>query len=174
MHRQIGRLMLIVAPLVLLAACGASPQQRTARLLDERMHTQLARQVAAGRAVVERLPDGVRVTVFDQSMFQNDARSLDDQSPDIRADVIEGLLDPSLMRVQVADTSTMPPQQRDLRVRNVEQYFVANGLGSILVPAEAAPAAGAPAGLAVTVGVQCPPAAGHSGYSDGKSHPVCE
>ena len=174
MNRRLGSLALILSPLVVLAACGASPQQRTTGLLDQRLHAQLARQVAAGRAAIDGVPDGVRVTVLDQSMFPNDAKSLDDQSPDIRADVIEGLLDPALMQVQVADTSTLPLAQRDLRVHNVDQYFVANGLGSVLVPGDATPTGAGPAGLVITIGVQCPPPSGRSGYSDGKSHPRCQ
>ena len=55
--------------------------------------------------------------------------------------MIEALLDPSLMRVAVADTSTLPADQRDTRIRNVEDYFTDNGLGFVLVPAEAAPPA---------------------------------
>ena len=93
-----------------LPARGPSPQQRTTELAHVRMQTQLASEIKAGRAVVQRLPDGARVTGrVDSSLFPNGPRALDDQVPDIRADVIEAFwLDPSLMRVAVADTSTLP------------------------------------------------------------------
>jgi hypothetical protein len=120
MNRHAGHLAVLLCPLLLIAACGPSAQQRTTRLLDDRLQTQLAHQIAAGRAVVQQLPDGARVTLLDSSLFPNGPRALDDQVPDIRADVIEGLLDPTLMRVQVADTSTLPADQRDTRVQNVK------------------------------------------------------
>ena len=104
------------------------------------MQAQLAPEIEAGRAVVQQLPGWGSGHAARFSLFPNGPKALDDQIPDIRADVIEGLLDPSLMRVQVADTSTLPADQRDTRVRNVEDYFTANGLGSVLVPAEAPPA----------------------------------
>jgi hypothetical protein len=171
MNRHAGRLAITL--MVLLTACGA-PQQRTTRLLNERLQTQLARQVAAGQVVVQQMPVGSRVTLLSPSLFPNDARSLDDQFPDVRADVIESLLDPSLMRVQFADTSAMPTAQRDLRVYNVEQYFAANGLGAVLVFGDAAATTTGPAGLVIDIGVQCPPPNHRAGYSDGKPHPVCE
>jgi hypothetical protein len=175
MNRHAGGLAVSLGPLLLaLACCGPSPQQRTTRLLDDRMQTQLASNIQAGRAVVQQLPDGTRVTLLDRSLFPNSPKALDDQVPDIRADVIEGLLDPSLMRVKIADTSTLPADQRDTRVRNVEGYFTVNGLESVLVPADTAPAAGGPPGLTITVSVQCPPPNHYAGYRDGTSRPVCE
>jgi hypothetical protein len=174
MKRHAGRLAIVLSPLVLLAACGPSPQQRTTRLLDDRLQVQLAPDIAAGRAALRKLPDGAQVTLLDSSLFPNDPKALDNQIPDIRADVIEGLLDPALMRVQVADTATLPADQRDMRVRNVEGYFTANGLGSVLVPAAAAPASGGPAGLTITIGVQCPPPDRRIGYGEGTSQPMCD
>ena len=107
MNRHAGGLAVSLGPLLLtLACCGPSPQQRTTRLLDDRMQTELASEIKAGRAVVQQLPDGARVTLLDRSLFPNGPKALDDQVPDIRADVIQALLDPSLMRVAVADTSS--------------------------------------------------------------------
>jgi hypothetical protein len=170
MHRHAG---LLCVPL-LLAACGPSPQQRTTSLLDRRLLTQLTPEIATGRAVLQPLPDGARVTLLAPGLFPNDAKTLDDQTVSARADLIEGLLDPSLMRVQVADNSALPPYQRDTRVRNVQQYFIDNGLGPVLAPSAAVPPGAGPAGLTLTISVQCPPPNGLTGYGDGKSHPVCE
>jgi hypothetical protein len=178
MNRHTAGLAVSLGPLLLIAACcGPSPQQRTTRLLDDRMRTQLASEIKAGRAAVQQLPDGARVTLLDQSLFPNGPKALDDQVPDVRADVIEGLLDPSLMRVAVADTSSLPADQRDTRIRNVEGYFTANGLESVLVPAGASPPAPGPSGppgLTITVAVQCPPSSHYIGYRDGTPMPVCE
>jgi hypothetical protein len=160
-------------PLILLTACG-SGQQRTAQLLDQRLQVTLGPEIAAGQATVQKVATGDRVTLLGSSSFPNGPRALDDQSLDIRADVIEALLDPRLMQVQVADSSTLPAVQRDVRVRNVEQYFTANGLGPVLVPADPAPASAGPAGLGITISVVCPGPDGFSGYRDGRARPVCE
>jgi hypothetical protein len=163
----------VLTPLILLAACGSGPSH-TARLLDQRLNASLAGDVAAGRATVQTLPDGDRVTLLGPSSFPDDTKTLDDQTPDVRANVIQGMLDPTLMRVQVADTSTLPAYQRDVRVRNVAQYFVANGLGPVLVPPgpDAAPVGAA--GLVLTIQLDCPRPNGSAGYGDGGSHPVCD
>jgi hypothetical protein len=162
----------VLIPLILLAACGSSGPQHTARLLDERLNTDLAPDVAAGRATVQTIDGGNRVTLLGLASFASDPRT-DGQDPDARANVIEALLDPSLMRVEVADTSTLPPYQRDTRVQNVQHYFVTNGLESVLVPSGPDVAAGA-SGLVLTIHVACPPPNGPTGYGDGRSHPVCD
>ena len=164
----------LLTSLFLLAACSSG--QHTTRLLNDRMQARLAPEIAAGRAVVQPLPDGTRVTLLDSSLFPNSAKALDNTYPDVRANVLEGLLDPSLMRVQVADTSTLPPYQQDTRIRNVEDYFTANLLGIVLVPGQPIPPGVAPAGLNITVSVQCPPRNSRTVYGDddGRSTPVCE
>ena len=173
MNLLAGRCAVVLTPLLLLAAC-VSGQQHTQRLLDQRLGDRLASEVSSGQAVVQKTPTGDRVILLGQSLFSNGARVLDDQNRDVRADVIEGLLDPRLMRVQVADTSTLPEAQRGARVRNVGDYFTANGLGSVMVPADAPPDPAAPAGLAITIDVVCPPSDGRTGYGDGTARPVCD
>lgn len=164
------RASIALLPAIFLAACG-SPQHRTARLLDQRLEARLAADVVAGSAVVQPLPDGVRVTLLSPASFANGPMALDDKKTDIRASVIEGLLDPRLMRIAVADTTTLPDEQRRIRVQNVETYFADFGLADTF---QAPPADTAPAGLTITVGVQCPKPDGRTGYGSGKSKPVCE
>ncbi len=188
MNRLMGRRAAHLIPLLLLAACG-SGQQHTQRVLDQRLTDRLASEVASGQAVVQKTATGNRVTLLGQSAFSNGPRALDDQNRDVRADVIEGLLDPRLMRVQVADSSSLPEAQRGARVRNVSDYFAANGLGSVVVPADAprdpaatdpaapsglAPPGLAPPGLALTIDVLCPPSDGRIGYGNGNARPVCD
>jgi hypothetical protein len=162
----------------------------------------LAKNVAAGQAVIEKLPGGDRVTLLGSSMYSNGTRALDDQSLDIRADVIEAMLDPALMQVQLADTSTLPDNQRNTRLRNVQNYFTDNGLGPVLLPAPTvmpetvAPGpvtsgpvtsgpvtpgpvtpgsvTQGPTGLAITINVVCPPPDGLIGYGSGARHPECD
>jgi hypothetical protein len=169
----------VLLPL-LLAACGPSGQQRTTQRLDDRLAELMAPDVAAGNAVLQPLPDGVRVTLLGSSLFPADERALDDQTRDVRAGVIEGLLDPRLMRVQVVDTSGLPAEQRDARVHNVTQYFIDYGLGSTLVPAAPravlppGPVGATPPGLTITISVQCPHPRDQAGYGDGTANPVCD
>jgi hypothetical protein len=162
----------VLIPLILLAACGSSGPQQTARLLDQRLNASLVKEVAAGRATVQTIDGGNRVTLLGLQSYATDPKT-DGQDPDARAELIEALLDPSLMQVQVADTSTLPPYQRDTRVQNVQHYFVTNGLESVLVPSGPDVAPGA-AGLVLTIHVACPPPNGSTGYGDGRSHPVCD
>jgi hypothetical protein len=169
------RFAVLLPLLLLLAACGSSDQRRTARLLNERLQTQLAPEIAANRAALQSLPDGARVTLLDPSLFPNGLDVLDNRASDSRASVIQGLLDPSLMRIQVADTSALPDDQRDARVRNVVQYFATNGLASALRPVDQPPgsAAVSPAGLAITISVACPHRGDGAGYGTGEAKPAC-
>jgi hypothetical protein len=169
MHRQA----IFLTPLLLLAACG-SGQQHSVRLLDRRLEARLAPEIAAGRAVVQSTDTGARVTLLDTTPFPTGPKALGDLDPDIRAEVIEGLLDPSLMRVQVSDTSALPPYQQEARVRKVQDYFTTNGLGQVLAPPGTPPQADGPAGLNITIDLQCPPPNGRTGYGDGRSLPVCD
>jgi hypothetical protein len=162
------RAIIAILPAIFLVACSSS-QHRTARLLDQRLEARLAADVVAGRAVVQQLPDGARVTLLSPASFPNGPMALDDSNPDIRASVIEGLLDPRLMRIAVADTTTLPDEQRQTRIRNIETYFADFGL------ADTAPGTGtAPAGLTITVGVQCPKPYGPTDYGSVKSGAVCD
>jgi hypothetical protein len=181
MNAQALRLAVLLCPPLLLAACGGpSGPQLTTQGLDDRLAADLAPDIAAGNAVLQPLPGGARVTLLGSSAFPADERALDDQHRDARVSVIEGLLDPSLMRVQLVDTSGLPDDLRDSRVRNLAQYFADFGLGSTLLPT--APrsvlppgSAGAtPPGLTITISVDCPHANDRSGHGDGGSHPVCD
>jgi hypothetical protein len=167
------RILILICPLLLLAACGPSDQHRTARLLDQRLQARLAPDIAAGNAVFQPLPDGARITLLSRSQFPNDVQALDDKTRDVRASVIEGLLDPELMRIDVADTSTLPNYQRDTRVQDVRQYFEAVGLGSTLQAMPPEPAAATPAGLTITIAVQCPQRHDGAGYRSGRAKPAC-
>jgi hypothetical protein len=171
-------LAVLLGPLLLVTACGSSGQNPTVQRLGERLQTQMAPDIAAQRATVQSLPDGARVTLLDPSLFPNNADTLDNRVSDPRANVVEGLLDPRLMRIQVADTSTLPEDQRDIRVGNVTEYLRGVGLGSSLQPPQAVPpgsVASVPAGLAVTITVQCPrQTSSWNGYGSGQAMPVCD
>jgi hypothetical protein len=174
------RLVVLLSPLFLVAACGGSGQHRTTRLLNERLYYQLAPNLAAGNAALQPLPDGARVTLLGPAAFQDNVAALTDKYPSARASVIEALLDPSLMRVQLGDTSALPADQKRERLQNVAQYFVDYRLGSILLPIappQATPAASAgtaPAGLTITISVVCPHRQSGAGYGNGQAAPTCD
>jgi hypothetical protein len=175
MNPHVRLLTALLPPLILVSACG-SGQERTTQLLNRRLQTQMAPDIAANRASVQPLPGGARVTLLGSSLFPNDTTTLDNQEVDPRAGVIEGLLDPDLMQVQVADTSTLPDRQRDTRVGNVVQYFTAYGLEATPRPADPpqpGSAAATPAGLAITISVVCPNRHDRAGYDSGARKPEC-
>ena len=162
---------LAISLLVLLGACGSSGQQNTARLLNDRLQTQMASDIAGNRAIVQSVPGGSRVVLLETSMFPTDADALDGRRYDVRANLVGALLDPELMRIQVADTAALSARQREARVRNTVQFLVDYGLGSTLIAADATQ--GDPAGLAVTITVQCPGREDRSGYNNGLRTPGC-
>jgi hypothetical protein len=174
-----ARRLAVLLPL-LLAACGLSGQQRTTQHLNDRLAEGTAPDVAAGNMVLQPLPDGAQVTLLGSSLFPADERALSDQTRDVRTGVIQSLLDPRLMRVHVVDTSGLPAEQRDARVRNITQYFIAYGLESTLVSAAPqavlppGPVGATPLGLTITISVQCPHPRDQAGYGDDTANPVCD
>jgi hypothetical protein len=169
------RLAVVLPALLLLAACGpAREQQRTARLLNDRLDMRLSSDVAANRAFLCPAPDGAQVTLLDASPSPGGPAVSDPNDGSVRAGVIEALLDPSLMRISVADTSSLPPEQKAERIANLEDYFRAMALGDVLRPGDAAqPPAAGPPGLTLTISVACPHRRDGSGYGDGKRKPGC-
>jgi hypothetical protein len=173
MNSHAPRLAVVLAPLLLFAGCsGPSTTQR----LSDRLEADLAPDIAAGNAVLQPLPDGARVTIVGFSRYAPGRQSIaDDQQRDVRASVVEALLDPSLMRIQLADTSALPDAQRSARLRTLTRFLEAYELGSTLQPA-ALPQAlppDAPPGLSITIRVQCPSWNGPVG-DNGGSKPVCD
>lgn len=160
MPSTIVRLTGLIAPLLLLAACGNNGQSRTTELLNDRLHATLAPDIAAGQAALKPLPNGALVTLLGNSDFPDQVDSQTNRYREVRASVIQGLLDPSLVHIAVADTSGLPVEQRTTRVHNVTQYFKDNGLALSLVPDGQAPAvpagAAVPQGVTITLVLDCP------------------
>jgi hypothetical protein len=176
------RLAVILCPLLLVAAC-ASGQQHTTQLLGDRLQQHLSPDIAAGRAALQPLSDGARVTLVDPNLFQNGGNELNDNGRGILASVTEGLLDPSLLQISVDDTSpiTGPVGWQPTRAQAVNQFFTDYGLGGTLQPPpppEPMPVgavAPAPAGVAITISLQCGNRHQPPGYSgNGERIPVCD
>jgi hypothetical protein len=128
----------LLIPAVLVGACTSSSSDRTAQLLGRRLETSLAPDVAAGRASLEQLPNGARVTLADQSLFSGNGNGtkLTDAGRYTLASAIEGLLDPSITQVYVAGSPNGPIGLPDARTQAVTQYFTENGLGPVLRPSD--------------------------------------
>jgi hypothetical protein len=152
-------LVAFLGPMLLVAACSSSSgRDRTAQELGYRLQTQLVPDIAAGQAVLERLPDGTRVTLSEQALFPGGKAELDDKGRYVLASVIEGLVDPRLLRIEVEASPATPVSLQAAHVRAVTQYFKDYQLGPALqestipqgMPSEAMGAA-APQGLTITV-----------------------
>ena len=165
----------VFGPLILLAAC-ASDQQRSVDMLNCRLATTLKPEIDDNRVALQPLADGARVTLLDASKLPDDAGALDNRTRDPRASMIEGLLDPTLMKLTVADTGQAAEAERQKRVQSFVQYLEAYRLGPTLQGTEVMPSS-ATTGRADRVGghhqVDCPSRTSWPGYGQGQSDPSC-
>ena len=174
MPSQAHRLLVLLAPLLFLVACGPTREQATARLLNQRLQEQLGADVAANHVALEPLPAGAKVTFLDTSSTPGGLQASDPGIGSVRASTLEALLDPSLMRISVTDTSALPPEQKAERTSNLTQYIQSMQLGSTLQPAEPPEAQpSGPIGMRLTISVQCPNRNDGSGYDSGIRKPGC-
>jgi hypothetical protein len=181
----------LLTPLLLLAACGSTDhiawESHTARqthmvaqTLNQRMAMRLADDVAAHTAAVQPLLDGTQVTLIDTTPVPGGPATELPGEGSARASLVEAMLDPSLMRIELSDTSSLPDDQRAQRISDLADYFRRYGLGQTLVPptqhvvlrSDAVPQP--PPGLTVTIAVLCPPDRHDgSGYGSGAARPDC-
>jgi hypothetical protein len=126
-----GRLAVLLCPLLLVAACSSGdPAQR----LGERLQLRLAPDIASGNATLEQFPNGSRVTLTEQSLFSSGGTELDDKGRYVLASVIEGLLAPRILQIEVVEAPWSPAWMQGARVQNVKQFFEDYGLGTTLQP----------------------------------------
>src|SRR5690348_15917669 len=123
MPTRTGRSTLLLIPLLLAACVSDDGLRRTTGLLNDGLQATMAPDIATGAATLQPLSNGALVRLMRSSESANSTDAGADRRRDVRASVIQGMLDPSRMRVAVADTSTLPAYQREGRVRNVNQYF---------------------------------------------------
>jgi hypothetical protein len=133
MRFQTGRLVALFFPMLFVVACTSGNNSVTN--LGQRMQVLLAPDIAAGRVGLEQLPDGARVTLPEQSLFPPGRGELDDRGRFLLASVIQGLLDPGILRIDVAEPAPSPAYLQGPRAGAVRQFFVDYGLGSTLQPA---------------------------------------
>jgi hypothetical protein len=116
------RLAILLTPLLPVAACAPGPDH-VAEHLNERLQFQLAPQMTASQAALEEFPDGARVTLTDQSLFKPGSAELSDSGHYIIASVIEGLVNPSLLRIELAESPASSPYLRDQRLQTVTTFL---------------------------------------------------
>ena len=175
MNKSAIRTAAILGPLLALCAC-ASDQQRSVEMLNRRLEVPMAPEINENRVALQALPDGARVTLLDAAKVPDDEGALDNRERDPRASMVEGMLAPDIMRLSVADTGAATELQRKKRVDSFVQYLEAFRLGPTLQSAEVLPmntVTDGPAGLAVTIRVECPDRSRWPGYGQGQSLPSC-
>jgi hypothetical protein len=133
---QTGRLVIVLCPMLFVVACASSGNRSVANL-GQRMQILLGPDIAAGRVELDPLPDGARVTLPQQSLFPIGRSELDDNGRFLLASVIQGLLDPGILRIEIADAPGTPVGLQTAQARAVAQYFEDYGLGPTLQPAVA-------------------------------------
>jgi hypothetical protein len=144
---QSWRLGLLIAPLLLVAACCASSTQRSTQDLYDRMSVRLAPDITAGRATLQPLPSGVGVTLVGGALFTPGRSDLSEAGRDVMRGVIQALLDPRLLRIEV-ETSAASGTLQAARVRSVAQYIRQTNLGvpiQVSVPTQEEPHGTVPA-----------------------------
>lgn len=108
-------------PLVLGACASENPPSDLASRLD----WNLSNGITARQATVERLPDGARVTFPETALFPGAGSGLSPQGEYRVVSVVESLLAPAIMQVQVVGDPSVPEYLRADQVRRVQQYFPA-------------------------------------------------
>src|SRR4051812_6616060 len=114
MRRSARCAIALFGPLILLGAC-ASDQQRSVEMLNRRLQTTLKPEIAENRVALQPLQDGAVVTLLDSAQLPDDVGAMDNRVRDPRASMIEGLLNPSLMQLFVADTGAASELERQKR-----------------------------------------------------------
>jgi hypothetical protein len=116
------RLAVLFSPMLLVAGC-ASGSPHDVQELGDRMQIQLAPEIADGRVGLQRLPDGAQVTLTDRALFPNGSATLDSRGRYVLASVIEGLLAPPLLQIDVTEAPGTPPSLQQARALAVTQYL---------------------------------------------------
>jgi hypothetical protein len=127
---------------LLLAACAPAPDMDDmSRNLTQRLNERLAANIAGGTAAVAQTPDGAQVTLANAVLFppgSNTALNAGGQT--LVTGVIQGLLAPKYMQVQIAGDPAAPEYVRAQQVDAVSGYFEGYLLGPSLRPVSIAPA----------------------------------
>jgi len=134
MRFQAGRCVAALAPLFLLAACAGEPS--ATQMLNSRMSARLAPEIEAGQIAVAPLPAGSQIAISDETLFAPGSGKLDDRGQRTLTYLIQALLEPSILTIQVNDASD---SLSGARAAAVMDYFTYHRLGAQVLPSTDAP-----------------------------------
>jgi hypothetical protein len=146
------RLALLLCPLLAVAAC-ASQQASSTQNLNDRLQRRLATDTAAGRVIVEPLPDGARVTLVEQVLYPRGGSTMDDQGINVLTHVVQALLDPSLLQITIAGSPSTPEYLKAARTDAIQQQLAPSVLRDAVQPGLVAPESPDAPGPAITIKV---------------------
>jgi hypothetical protein len=89
----------------------------------------LAPAIASGEAGVQRLPDGARITLSDQVLFPPGSAVLTDHGRVLLTNLIEGLVAPPRLVIDVTDAARVPASLLQARTIAVTQFLQDYELG---------------------------------------------
>lgn len=118
---MVPRIAVLLSPILLLAGCGGLPGRATQ--LSDRFQTQLQPELASGQAGLVRLPDGACVTLADRALFNGGSAELSDKGRYALASVMQSLLAPRLLEVDVSEPATTSTTLQQARVNAVTQFL---------------------------------------------------
>ena len=117
------------------AACSSTPSPGViADDLNARLNERLASEIASGQAAVQPLPDGARVTLADGTVFSVGGVTLNDRGQYTVTSVIQALLAPTLLEIDVSGSSAASMTVQDSQARAVSKFFVDYGIIATPVP----------------------------------------
>ena len=114
------RASVFVAQLALLLGCAS---ERSPQDIGDRLQAELTPELAGGRVTLEQLPDGTRVILPDQTLFPTGGTEMDARGRDILTSVVQALLAPPLLQVDVAGPAGTPMPLQQARLRAVTQFL---------------------------------------------------
>jgi len=140
-----------LSPMLLVVACSSAPCVGPATQdLGQRLQIELAPDISTGRATLQQLPDGARVTLVDRSLFAGDGSQLTNGGYVVLTRVIQGLLDPRILQITMAESPTPQPAMQGVQTGAMTQYFQAYGIATVTQPA---PVGAGPQGPSITVNI---------------------
>jgi len=152
MPRNKLRLALQLLAVLALAACSSLQTQAT-QDLNARLQQRLAPDIAAGRAIVEPLPDGARITLVEQVLYPRGGSVMDEQGVNVLTGIVQSLVDPSLLQITIAGSPGTPEYVRAARRRAVQEELAPAMLGNAMQPGLAPPDNAAAPGPTITIKV---------------------
>ena len=129
MRFQGGRCAALLAPLFLVAACASEPS--APQMQSIRMQARLTPEIQSGKLAVQPLPNGTQIVIPEQALFAPGSATLDTSGQDVLTYVVQALLEPTIITIQVADASD---SLQGARAQAVADYFRYHRLSQQVLP----------------------------------------